>query len=288
MGFSLQQIRKKIPWYVKFSIKIVRGSIPINYDFFAGLGLFRHGKMDNADYAISVFEKHFPDANEIPQFPFVFLEMGPGDSLFSGIIASSKGAKESYLIDSGDYITKDISKYLKLIEKLFGSDFIKNKKFETIDDVKKEFNIIQMTEGVASLKKLPANLIDLSFSNACLEHVYAGEVCDFFVELKRVSKANAISSHCIDFKDHLAYSLNNLRFSKEFWEKELVKKSGIYTNRMRFPDMKHAAEAAGFQCRVTSLDKWTDLPISTSKMNMDFRNYKKEDLLVKEAWLRLT
>jgi hypothetical protein len=217
-----------------------------------------------------------------------FLEIGPGDSLASGIIASSKGAKTSYLIDSGDYMTKDTSKYLILIEKLYGADFLKNKKFDTIDDIKKEFNIIQMTEGVTSLKTLPDNLIDISFSNACLEHVACNEVGELFKELKRVSRAGAISSHFIDYKDHLEYSLNNLRFSKKFWEKDIIKKSGIYTNRMRFCEMKTIIEQAGFNCVITQLGKWDSLPLKESKLHPDFKSFKKEHLLVKEAWVRLT
>lgn len=288
MGLSFQKIRKSVPWYVKFSIKIVRGSLPIPYDFFAGLGLFRHGKMDNPDYAIATFENHFPGLKDIPKTPFVFLEIGPGDSLASGIIASSKGAKMSYLIDSGDYMTKETSKYLILIERLFGADFLKNKKFETIEDIKKQFNIIQMTEGVTSLKTLPDQIVDISFSNACLEHVACNEVAELFIELKRVSKAGSISSHFIDYKDHLEYSLNNLRFSKKFWEKEIIKKSGIYTNRMRFCEMKTIIEKAGFNCLVTKLGKWDSLPLAETKLHADFRSFQKDDLLVKEAWVRLT
>jgi SAM-dependent methyltransferase len=288
MGLSFQKIRKSIPWYVKFSVKIVRGSLPIPYDFFAKLGLFRHGKMDNPDYAIATFENHFPGLIDIPKSPFVFLEIGPGDSLASAIIAYSKGAKKSYLIDSGDYMTKDISKYLNLIEKILGSNFLENKKLENIDHIKKEFNIVQLTEGVSSLKTLPDNIIDISFSNACLEHVACNEVEDLFKELKRVSKPGSISSHFIDYKDHLEYSLNNLRFSKEFWEKNIIKKSGIYTNRMRFFEMKNLIEKAGFKCVITNLGKWDRLPILESKLHADFQSFEKEDLLIKEAWVRLT
>jgi hypothetical protein len=288
MGFSLQQIRKKIPWYVKFLIKIIRGSLPIPYNFFASLGLFRHGKMDSPDYAISTFEKHFPYSTEIPKTPFVFLEIGPGDSLSSGIIASSKGAKKSYLIDSGDFMTKDVSKYFGIIERLFGSDFLKSKKFETISDIKKEFNIIQMTEGVTSLKAISDKSIDLAFSNACLEHVANSEVAILFKELRRVSKLGSVSSHLIDFKDHLDYSLNNLRFSKKFWEKDIIKKSGIYTNRIRFSEIKSLVEQAGFKCSITELNKWDRLPIIQSKLHADFALFKQEDLLIREACIRLT
>jgi hypothetical protein len=252
------------------------------------MGFFRHGTMDNPTSAIEVFNKHFPDANEIPKTPFVFLEIGPGDSLFSGIIASYKGAKRSYLIDNGDYVSKDVHKYLKLIEILYGADYLANLELNSIDDIMKHFNIEHLTMGLASIKSIPEKTVDLSFSNACFEHVYANEVQDYFREIRRVSKKGSISSHCIDFKDHLAYSLNNLRFSQKFWETSLVKKSGIYTNRMRLSEMKDVIEKASFHCEITQVEKWDTLPIPMEKLHEDFKSYKIEDLLVKVAWLRLT
>ena len=141
MSYPLQQIRKRTPWYLKFGVKIVRGLLPLNYNLFAKMGFFRHGKMDNPSYAIEIFNKHFPDLKEIPSSPFVFLEIGPGDSLFSAIIASSKGAELSYMIDNGDYVSKDISGYLRLIEMLYGSLYLENNLFRTLEDIKKHFKI---------------------------------------------------------------------------------------------------------------------------------------------------
>lgn len=252
------------------------------------MGFFRHGKMDNPGHAIKVFDDHFSTYSNFPKGPFVFLEIGPGDSLFSAIIASSKGATLSYMIDSGDYVSKDIDGYLKLIEKLYGSDYLNNKTFKNFEDIKQRFNIIHMTNGLESIKLLPEKIVDLSFSNACFEHIDKNEVLEYFKELKRVSKASSFSSHCVDFKDHLSYSLNNLRFSNHFWGSKIVKKSGIYTNRLRFSDIKLAIEEAGFACQVTEVKKWDLLPTPVNKMHKDFQIYKIEDLLIKEAWFKLT
>ena len=288
MNLPLVQIRKFIPWYIKFGIKLIRGLLPINYNIFAKLGFFRHGKMDSVVYALDVFKKHFPDDINLPKVPFVFLEIGPGDSLFSGIIASSKGANKSYLIDNGNFVSNDISNYFKLIEELYGIDYLKSLEIKNLDDIKRHFNIQYMTHGLESLKSIPDNVVEISFSNACFEHVSGSLVPQYFKELKRVSRVNAFSSHCIDFKDHLSYSLNNLRFSKVFWESDLVKKSGIYTNRMRFSDMRFAIEQAGFNCQVPHVEKWDVLPTELSKLHSDFQTYKLDDLLVKVAWFRLT
>jgi len=281
------QLRKVFPWYLKIFVKVLKAYLPLNYNLFAKMGLFRHGKMDRPLHAIEVFEKHFPFDADIPKKPFVFLEIGPGDSLFSGIIASFKGAKKSYLVDSGNWINKDVTKYLSLIKILFGDDFIKSNSLASLEEIKIKFNIVYLTNGLESLKSIPSSEVDVSFSNACFEHIPSHEVFEFFKELKRVSKNETISSHCIDFKDHLNYSLNNLRFSKKIWETDIIKKSGIYTNRLRFVDMERAAEIAGFKTTVVKLEKWDVLPMPRSKMHRDFLVYQDQDLLIKEAWIRL-
>jgi hypothetical protein len=285
MKFPLQELRKNIPWYIKFGLKIMRGSLPFNYNFFANLGFFRHGKMDDPESALAIFNNHFKNG-DIPSLPFVFLELGPGDSLFSGIIAFHKGASSSYLVDHGEWVSKDIKKYLLLIKRLFGEDFLNNNEIRHIEDIKRIFKIHYLTNGVQSLKEIPSETIDLSFSNAVLEHVYAHEVRDLFKELRRISKKKTLSSHFIDFKDHLSYSLNNLRFSEKYWEKEIIKKSGIYTNRLRFSDMKNTIESSGFTISLIKLENWEKLPLSKSKLDHSLLNYNHEDLLIKEAWVR--
>ena len=287
MKLPLQNVRKAIPWYVKFGIKLVRGTLPINYNFFATLGFFRHGKMDDPQTALNIFNNHFSKL-DIPRSPFVMLELGPGDSLFTGIIAAHRGASASYLVDHGDWISRDITKYLQIIELLYGAEYLTSLNIKDLDDIKRIFNISHLTKGLDSLRSIPFESIDISFSNAVLEHVYAQEVQDIFKELKRISKKDTLSSHFIDFKDHLAYSLNNLRFSKELWEKDIVKKSGIYTNRLRFSDFVKTISSCQFQCAIKKLETWEKLPIKKNKMHTSFSSYEESDLLIKEAWVRLT
>ena len=46
------------PWWVKVAAKIVLGRLPARYSVWQQLGLFRHGQMDRADYALNVFNLH--------------------------------------------------------------------------------------------------------------------------------------------------------------------------------------------------------------------------------------
>ena len=98
---------------------------------------------------------------------------------------------------------------------------------------------------------------------------------------------NAISVHSIDFKDHLAYSLNNLRFSEKIWESEFMSSSGFYTNRLRYCDLKEIFLMSGFEIIKEDLKTWKELPMKKNKLNLDFINYDESDLLVKEAMVVL-
>ena len=63
------------------------------------------------------------------------------------------------------------------------------------------------------------------------------------------------SSHAIDLKDHLNYSLNNLRFTDKLWETEFFVNSGFYTNRLSISDITNIYKNIGF--RITIMNKLT-------------------------------
>jgi hypothetical protein len=81
-------LSQHIPWQLKIGAKIVLSRLPFDYRICRRLGAFKNGPMDRPDYAFQVFRRHF-DAVDFPRRPgdFVALELGPGDSLFSALIA---------------------------------------------------------------------------------------------------------------------------------------------------------------------------------------------------------
>lgn len=290
MGASdlqVMQLRRNLPWRIKLLIKVVCGLLPVDYAAFARIGLFRHGRMDDPQHALEIFGRHFPKT-DLPQAPFTFLEIGPGDSLSSAIIAAAMGAERSYLVDVGDFVSRDLHGYRRLAVQLFGEGFLRENKLDSLDDVKAVFRIQHLTTGLAALQEVPDSTVDVAFSNACLEHVHAAEIPALFAQLKRVMKPGAVSSHAIDFKDHLAYSLNNLRFSRRFWEGSMIKRSGAYTNRLRLSDMLGAMQSAGFKYTVVQQVRWEKLPLDRKCLHPDFQGYPMDDLLTKEACVRLS
>lgn len=286
-------LKQSIPWQVKIASKIILSRIPVPYSIWKKLGLFEHGSMNKEEWAYDVFLTHAKQAGVIemngnlPKFkknssPFAVLELGPGDSLFSAMIASALGAEKTFLIDTGDYASKDTSLYLCLNKMLRdkGFDLKHLNQYDSILDILKKSNSSYLTNGVQSLSEIPDNSIDYCFSNAVLEHVSKYDFETLSEEIKRVLKAGGRSIHRVDLKDHLGGNLNNLRFSESLWESPLFKNAGFYTNRIRFEEMKSIFTKEGLRAEVPRITKWEQLPTPRSKLNKAFSALSDENLLI--------
>ena len=101
-------------------------------------------------------------------------------------------------------------------------------------------------------------------------------------EIKRILKKDGTSSHAIDLKDHLNYSLNNLRFTDKLWETEFFANSGFYTNRLSISDIANVYKNIGFRISIINKLTWDEIPLPRSKFAQQFKNRPLEDLLVSE------
>ena len=276
----------KIPWRLKILLKIILARLPFNiHTFWRNLGMFRHGNMDSTSYVISNFFNLLNHAalNSQKCDGLSFLEVGAGDSIGSGVVASAFGMKP-YIIDVDAFATKDIEFYKNIIRELDNPILdISENDFISYEQMIKKLDITYLTNGTSSFEKINNNSINIIISQACLEHVRKKEFKFFMDENYRVCKKGALSIHSIDFKDHLDYSLNNLRFSEGFWESEFISSSGFYTNRLRYCDMKEVFLKSGFEIIKEDLSLWNELPLRKTKFNQDFIDYDESDLLVKEA-----
>lgn len=276
---------KYIPWYLKILFKLILSRLPFNYSFWQKIGLFRHGHMDKVDYTIKVFQKHIEHSklNLDDLSGKSLLEIGPGDSIVSAILAASYGAK-MVLIDVGHFVREDVSFYKQTVLEL------KNRGYNvpditnciSISDILNEIDAKYYTNGVNSFAKLADNSIDLIFSQAVLEHVRKKDFTNLAAEIKRVLKVNAYSSHAVDLKDHLEYSLNNLRFPDKVWETEFFASSGFYTNRMSISEIKDIFIKEDLQVNIVNKVSWKKLPLKRNKFSIQFQNRSNEDLLVSE------
>lgn len=276
-------MKRFFPWWAKIIIKMMLSRMPLDYSFFARVGLFRHGRMDSPGYALQIFRSHF-ERSEFPKKEggFVALELGPGDSFVSAIIANAYGASKCYMVDAGNFAVGEIKAYQHLIANL-GSAGIGVSKVEgctSIEQLLERVGGVYLTNGLQSLRSIPDDSVDFIWSQAVLEHVRVGEFDDTMNELRRILRPNGIASHRIDLKDHLGGALNNLRFSTKLWEKDWMAKSGFYTNRIRFHNMIDKFENAGFSVDVLHVDKWDYPPISKEDISKEFFKYSDDELCI--------
>ena len=275
-------IRHMFPWWLKIVVKLILSRLPLSYDVWKKIGLFKHGNMDQAQYAITVFENHVTRSlKSLDLANKVILELGPGDTISSAIMSKAYGGR-AILIDAADYTTKNLDEYHLLFETLCAKGFTPPD-VKRVSSLKQLLNICEasyLTKGISSMRAVESGSVDLIYSQAVLEHVRKNEFFDIMLECRRIIRDNGIISHRIDLKDHLEGGLNNLRFSEKVWESNFFVKSGFYTNRIRYSAMVGLMERAGFEVEILGVNKWSDLPIKRPKIHEDFSNLSNSELLV--------
>ena len=289
MSFKPAHTGVPIPWWIKIILKIVLSRLPFGYDQWRQVGLFRHGKMDQVNYVQNVFEWHVQNAGfgECLQGK-TLLELGPGDSIATAIIAACYDAR-AIMIDSGDYALRDVSIYksFALTLKERGLDVPELSSAETREDILQICKASYLCDGLSSFEEIADKSIDLIFSQAVLEHIPRGLFMATMQESHRVLKSDGVASHFVDLKDHLGGGLNNLRFSAYVWESDIFINSGFYTNRIRFSEMISMFQYAGFRIESVNLNRWELNPIRKKNLSKDFEAISDDDLLVNGFDVRL-
>jgi SAM-dependent methyltransferase len=209
------------------------------------------------------------------------LELGPGDSIASAIIAATHGA-QAILVDAGRFVRADIASYLELESVLTESGLLPPplSGCQDIDEILDHCNARYMTKGLESLRQIEAESVDLIFSQAVLEHVRRREFLETMRECRGILRPGGICSHRVDLRDHLGGALNNLRFSERIWESEFFAKSGFYTNRIQYSQMLDLFNEAGFEVEVTGVRRWDALPTPRNRLASEFNGLPAEELCV--------
>jgi SAM-dependent methyltransferase len=138
--------------------------------------------------------------------------------------------------------------------------------------------------GDACRTGLPAESVDIVFSNSVLEHVDERIIGALMRETGRVLKRGGLAIHSVNCGDHYAYfdagvtQIHYLRFSSRAWR--LWNNSIQYQNRLRADDFVRIAEDNGLRIvlnvqrpRPELLARFDEFPIAT-----DFRRYSREQL----------
>lgn len=277
-------VKSKIPWQGKIAAKLVLSRFPASYRFWQRLALFELGPMIQPGYAYEVFKKHFDRANFLRRSGgFVVLELGPGDSLFSAMIAYAFGASASYLVDVGPFARSDLEPYRAM------ESFLAEKGLP-VPDVASMNSLEELlaacaaqyeTSGLSSLRAIPDRSVDFIWSQAVLEHIRRADFLDVMRELRRIVRSDGVCCHRVDLGDHLGGALNNLRFSERLWESDFMANSGFYTNRIRYSEMMQLFRKAGFEVEMVTADHWDKLPTPRAKLSANFQHLSDDELCVR-------
>lgn len=272
--------RVQTPWWVKIGAKIVLSRLPAGYSVWQKLGLFRHGAMDRSDYAMRIFGMHQTLAGLTDLTGKTVLEVGPGDSVSTALIAKSLGA-QSVLVDVGSFARSDMAPYRELARTLNGRapDL---SACHGLADLLKVSDARYLTHGLQSLQTIPSYSVDFIFSQAVLHVIRRREFAATVREWKRILKPSGVCSHHVHLADSMGGNLNDLRFSTRIWESEFMAKSGFYTNRIRYSKMLEVFRKAGFDAEIRNLHSWDRLPIERTQLASEFRDLSDKELAVIE------
>jgi hypothetical protein len=277
------RIRASVPWWAKGALKLSLSRVPIHYYVRRALHLASHGAMRRPGYAYDVFMRHFTASafHRKEAGGFTALELGPGDSLFSAMIAKAHGAATIWLVDIGRFACDDMQLYRNMARFLTdrGLRVPAGLDTSTIDKLCASCDTSYETQGFQSLRRLPSGSIDFIFSNAVLQAVRRDEFAPTLKELHRLTHPQGCNVHSIDLRDMMGLSLNHLRFSPRVWESKWVRESGFYTNRLRLAEILELCDDAGFESEVSELNRWPELPVNRTRLAKPFCDMPDEELL---------
>lgn len=274
--YSLPEIALNL-WPLKIAAKVVLSRLPVSYRTWTKLGFFRHGEMASLSQPQRVFNVHIAQACEagVAFDGATVLEMGTGDSIASALLARKSGAIGTYLLDVGDYATRDMEFYRQFSAQI-GLAIPDSCSYEQLRD---HIGAVQLTNGLVSWKTISSDSLDFVWSHSTLEHVRKGEFDATMAEMFRCMRPGAVASHNVHLPDHLGGALNNLRFSEALWEADWwAARSGFYTNRMRPSDLLKSFRSAGFEVARYNVALWKALPTPRHVMAPEFRDMTDEDL----------
>lgn len=282
-------LRALLPWRLKLAAKLVLARLPVPYRWWKRAGLFEHGAMLDPAYAEGIFLSHLERSGLLGRTGLVCLELGPGDSLFSAAVAKAHGAQQCWLVDTGDFATRDMARYRRLVRHLErnGAPPWPSGALASPDALLAYCNARYLTRGIEALRDIPSRSVDLVWSQAVVEHIRERDLDAVLRETRRVLRDGGVATHRIDLRDHLGGGLNHLRFGARFWESEWVARSGFYTNRLRHSELVARCRRAGFAVETAAVQRWAALPTPRASLAEPFRELSEEDLAISVCTLVL-
>lgn len=183
----------------------------------------------------------------------IMLEIGPGQDIGILLVLMGLGVRKVYIIDPFFYDWDDhihAEYYHQLL--ISSQEAFPGYPFETLRKVitgrsyaVPEIEIIRTS--LEEINGVPDHSIDVSFSNACFEHLHDSRKAIY--QLSRITKKGGIGFHQIDLRDHRDYEkpLEFLSMS-DFLFKRVAKLSNYcFGNRVRHYEFQQIFEDNGFK-----------------------------------------
>jgi SAM-dependent methyltransferase len=283
-------LKERVPWQAKLVTKLAISKLPVPHGVWSRIGIYQHGGMESWRYAEGVWRRHFAPATfGRKSGGFVCLEIGPGDSLFTAILARLAGAEKTYLVDAGPFAATDVVLYRDAAPHLpgFRDDLLSPGTWTSIEAMLADCRAEYLTGGLESLRTIASGTVDYIFSHAVLEHVRRHEFAPMLRESRRLLRPDGFASHQIDIRDHLGESLHSLKFPARVWESRWFANSGFYTNRLRRGEIVQIAEEAGFEVETRDLESWPKLPLAKASLRPAYRAMDDDELRVSSFTITL-
>ena len=104
-----------------------------------------------------------------------------------------------------------------------------------------------LTAGLENVAAIPDQSVDITFSNACFEHL--ADAPSAVRELGRITRPGGIGFHQIDFRDHRNFGkpLEFLTMPDWIFKKTFFLSKAFIGNRFRYSEFARFFEDAGFK-----------------------------------------
>lgn len=210
------------------------------------------------------------------------LEIGPGQNIGFALLIMGFGIKNYYIIDRFFYhqLDEESLLYYKSLLNKAKIEFpeINFKELELI--IKKASfhipNLHIINKSLEETNEIPHNSIDISFSNACFEHLYDTEKA--INNLQRMTISGGLGFHQVDFRDHRDFDkpLEFLTMSNFMFNQFLTLSKACHGNRVRPFEFIEIFEANNFITEFRTFQKVDDTYLKKVKKYF-IKKYRQMD-----------
>lgn len=257
-------MKERIPWPLKFAVKLLLGLAHVDYRVLKRARIVEHGRMEDVAFCTRVFDRHVcrPLRARHRGAGGRLLEIGPGDSVATGILGLAAGYSRVFLVDVGTFADLRPAAINRLNALLNGGmlpvpeDAGESQVLEHL----RAHGIEYLTDGLESLRAIESGSVQHSFSNTVLQHVHREDLPKIIDTLGRLHARGSLCSHVVNFTDHFSGGFVNHRLPDRVMESRIIKRAHLYTNRVAPLPLSERFASAGFILLRAAVDFYDSVP----------------------------